>query len=92
MIDGVAPAASHGFDVDFDGRRSVQSNGLYQLVRQAGPMGEHTFGIESIDPGVPFTPSHSDKMVSLLLETRASSMFGRAPYGGARHFLEGDRR
>ena len=53
MIDGVAPAASHGFDVDADGRGSLRADRLYQLERQAGPMGEHTFEIEFIDPGVP---------------------------------------
>jgi thiol-disulfide isomerase/thioredoxin len=51
-IDGAAPGADHGFDVDAEGRGSVLEDRLYQLVRQAGPVGEHTFEIEFLDPGV----------------------------------------
>jgi cytochrome c biogenesis protein CcdA/thiol-disulfide isomerase/thioredoxin len=51
-IDGAAPGADHGFDVDANGWGSVREDRLYQLVRQAGPVGEHTFEIEFLDPGV----------------------------------------
>jgi Thioredoxin like C-terminal domain len=30
----------------------LKAERLYQLVRQAGPMAERTFGIEFLDPGV----------------------------------------
>ena len=92
MIDGVAPVASHGFDVDADGGGSLRADRLYQLERQAGPMREHAFEIESLIRASPPTPSRSDRMAPLLSETGASSMLGVAPYRGARHFLEGDRR
>jgi hypothetical protein len=50
-IDGVAPGAGHGTDVDAEGWGIVRETRLYQLVRQAGPVGEHTFEIEFRDPG-----------------------------------------
>jgi hypothetical protein len=51
-IDGAPPGADHGFDVDAEGRGSVQEDRLYQLVRQAGPVVDRTFEIEFLDPGV----------------------------------------
>jgi cytochrome c biogenesis protein CcdA/thiol-disulfide isomerase/thioredoxin len=51
-IDGAPPGADHGFDVDAAGWGSVREERLYQLVRQAGPVAEHTFEIEFLDPGV----------------------------------------
>ncbi len=51
-IDGAAPGASHGADVDADGWGILRQTRLYQLVRQAGSVGEHTFKIEFHDPGV----------------------------------------
>ena len=51
-IDGAAPGASHGVDAGPDGTGTVTENRLYQLVRQSGPIADHTFEIEFVDPGV----------------------------------------
>ena len=50
-IDGVAPGADHGADIDAGGLGSLKEHRLYQLVRQAGPVRDHTFEIEFLDPG-----------------------------------------
>jgi hypothetical protein len=51
LLDGAAPGASHGADTDADGRGVVTEQRLYQLIRQSGDVGEHTFSIEFLDPG-----------------------------------------
>lgn len=51
-IDGQAPDAAHGSDVAPDGSGTVTEQRLYQLIRQSGPVGDHTFSIEFLDPGV----------------------------------------
>jgi thiol-disulfide isomerase/thioredoxin len=51
-IDGAAPGADHGADVDADGWGTVRDGRLYQLVRQTGPVADRTFQIEFLDPGV----------------------------------------
>jgi cytochrome c biogenesis protein CcdA/thiol-disulfide isomerase/thioredoxin len=51
-VDGAAPGASHGSDTAEDGSGVVTEQRLYQLVRQAGDVGDHTFSIEFTDPGV----------------------------------------
>ena len=51
-IDGAAPGANHGSDVDADGFGTVQDDRLYQLVRQSGDVTERTFEIEFLDAGV----------------------------------------
>jgi thiol-disulfide isomerase/thioredoxin len=51
-IDGVAPAANHGVDIDAEGNGVVREQRLYQLIRQSGPVAEHTFSIQFMDPGV----------------------------------------
>ena len=51
-IDGSVPGDSHGADVDADGQGTVTAQRLYQLVRQNGPVGDHTFEIPFLDPGV----------------------------------------
>ena len=51
-IDGVAPGDSHGADVDADGQGVVTGQRLYQLVRQNGEIGDRTFEIRFLDPGV----------------------------------------
>jgi cytochrome c biogenesis protein CcdA/thiol-disulfide isomerase/thioredoxin len=51
-IDGVAPGADHGDDVDADGRGVVNEHRLYQLIREGGGISDHTFEIEFLDPGV----------------------------------------
>jgi len=50
-IDGAAPGDNHGSDIDADGRGTVTSQRLYQLVRQRGPIADRTFEIEFLDPG-----------------------------------------
>ncbi|MEE4452938.1 cytochrome c biogenesis protein DipZ [Novosphingobium resinovorum] len=51
-IDGKAPGADHGTDVDPRGNGVVDGQRLYQLVRLHGGMAERTFAIEFLDPGV----------------------------------------
>lgn len=51
-IDGAAPGASHGVDVDGDGAGTVTGQRLYQLVRQSGTVADHTVEITFLDPGV----------------------------------------
>jgi hypothetical protein len=51
-IDGVAPSASHGTDVDASGQGIVTGQRLYQLIRQSGDIVDHIFKIEFLDPGV----------------------------------------
>jgi cytochrome c biogenesis protein CcdA/thiol-disulfide isomerase/thioredoxin len=51
-IDGAAPASSHGADTAADGSGVIDSQRLYQLVRQSGDVGDRTFRIEFFDPGV----------------------------------------
>ena len=51
-IDGTAPGESHGADTDAEGMGVVERQRLYQLVRQGGAGGDHTFMIEFLDPGV----------------------------------------
>jgi cytochrome c biogenesis protein CcdA/thiol-disulfide isomerase/thioredoxin len=51
-MDGADPGASHGVDTDAAGNGVVTEQRLYQLIRQAGDVGEHTFSIEFLDSGV----------------------------------------
>jgi len=56
-IDGAAPGASHGSDIDENGDGTVTDQRLYQLVRQnldhgAGDVADRTFEIRFLDPGV----------------------------------------
>jgi cytochrome c biogenesis protein CcdA/thiol-disulfide isomerase/thioredoxin len=51
-IDGAAPGKDHGTDVAADGTGVINSQRLYQLVRQSGGVGDRTFSIEFLDPGV----------------------------------------
>lgn len=50
-IDGQAPGADAGMDIDAQGMGRIDGERLYQLVRQAGPVRERTFEIEFLDPG-----------------------------------------
>jgi cytochrome c biogenesis protein CcdA/thiol-disulfide isomerase/thioredoxin len=50
-IDGAAPGADHGADIDADGQGVVKEQRLYQLIRQNGAVADHTFAIEFLDPG-----------------------------------------
>lgn len=51
-IDGQAPGADAGSDIDAQGVGRIDGERLYQLVRQSGPVRERTFEIEFLDPGV----------------------------------------
>ncbi|HVJ31908.1 MAG TPA: cytochrome c biogenesis protein DipZ [Terriglobia bacterium] len=51
-IDGAAPGVNHGTDTDADGWGTAREVKLYQLVRQAEPVGEHRFEIEFLAPGI----------------------------------------
>ncbi len=51
-IDGAAPGANHGTDVDAGGNGVVTSQRLYQLIRQQGAITDHTFEITFLDAGV----------------------------------------
>jgi thiol-disulfide isomerase/thioredoxin len=51
-LDGQPPAAAHGTDVDDHGNGTLADPRLYQLIRQPGPVTEHTFEITFLDPGV----------------------------------------
>jgi thiol-disulfide isomerase/thioredoxin len=52
LVDGQPPGAAHGIDVDDQGDGTVSEQRLYQLIRQRGPVTEHTFEIAFLDPGV----------------------------------------
>jgi thiol-disulfide isomerase/thioredoxin len=51
-IDGKPPGDNHGADVDATGQGAVTGQRLYQLIRQSGSVGDHTFEIRFLDPGV----------------------------------------
>jgi cytochrome c biogenesis protein CcdA/thiol-disulfide isomerase/thioredoxin len=51
-VDGKAPGAAHGVDVDAEGQGVVTAQRLYQLVRTPGAVADHTFEIRFLDPGV----------------------------------------
>jgi cytochrome c biogenesis protein CcdA/thiol-disulfide isomerase/thioredoxin len=51
-VDGKAPGADHGTDTDADGRGVIDSQRLYQLVRQNDEISDRTFAIEFLDAGV----------------------------------------
>jgi hypothetical protein len=52
LIDGKAPGAAHGVDVDEQGTGTVSGQRLYQLIRQPGPITDRKFTIEFLEPGV----------------------------------------
>jgi len=51
-LDGQAPGAAHGLDVDPQGTGQVTEPRLYQLIRQRQPIVDRQFEIEFLDPGV----------------------------------------
>jgi thiol-disulfide isomerase/thioredoxin len=51
-VDGEAPGAAAGSDLDEQGNGVVSDPRLYQLVRQPGRVQERTFEITFLDPGV----------------------------------------
>ena len=52
LIDGQAPGAAHGTDVDDQGNGTVTEQRLYQMIRQPKPVIDRQFEIEFLDPGV----------------------------------------
>ena len=52
LIDGQAPGAGRGGDVDEQGNGMVTGQRLYQLIRQTRPIADRLFEIEFLDPGV----------------------------------------
>ncbi|HMI34299.1 MAG TPA: hypothetical protein VK499_09300, partial [Propionibacteriaceae bacterium] len=52
LVDGEAPGAAHGLDVDEEGRGTLVQPRLYQLVREPGSITDRTFEIEFLDTGV----------------------------------------
>jgi cytochrome c biogenesis protein CcdA/thiol-disulfide isomerase/thioredoxin len=52
LLDGGAPAANHGADIDAGGQGVIREQRLYQLIRQSGDVREHVFSIEFLDGGV----------------------------------------
>jgi thiol-disulfide isomerase/thioredoxin len=51
-LDGKAPGVDHGMDIDAQGAGTVKEQRLYQLIRVKGPIAEHEFSIEFLDPQV----------------------------------------
>jgi thiol-disulfide isomerase/thioredoxin len=51
LLDGQPPGAEHGIDVDDQGNGTVAEQRLYQLIRQRGPVSDHTFEVTFLDPG-----------------------------------------
>lgn len=52
LIDGHPPGAAHGIDVDQQGNGTVTEPRMYQLIRQAGSIGDRQFEIQFLDAGV----------------------------------------
>lgn len=52
LIDGQAPGAAHGGDVDEQGNGTVSEQRLYQLIRQPQPIADRQFEIEFFGQGV----------------------------------------
>jgi thiol-disulfide isomerase/thioredoxin len=52
VLDGQAPHAAHGGDVDEQGNGVAHEQRLHQLIRQPGPIADRLFEIEFLDPGV----------------------------------------
>jgi thiol-disulfide isomerase/thioredoxin len=52
LLDGRPPGPAHGLDVNSQGEGLVTEPRLYQLIRQPGPIVDHTFEIEFLDVGV----------------------------------------
>ncbi len=51
LLDGKAPGADHGMDIDPSGQGQVNGQRLYQLVRQQNGARERLFTIEFLDGG-----------------------------------------
>jgi cytochrome c biogenesis protein CcdA/thiol-disulfide isomerase/thioredoxin len=51
LLDGKAPLADHGSDVDAQGNGKIDAQRLYQLLRQTRSTKDHLFEIEFLDAG-----------------------------------------
>jgi len=51
-LDGEPPGRAHGVDVDESGDGTADYQRMYQLIRQAGPIGDRVYQIEFLDAGV----------------------------------------
>jgi thiol-disulfide isomerase/thioredoxin len=51
-LDGQAPGAAHGTDIDDRGNGTATAQRLYQLIRQPSPVTDRLFEIEFLEPGV----------------------------------------
>jgi hypothetical protein len=51
-IDGQAPGASHGADIDAEGNGLVTEPRMYQMIRQPKPIIDRKFEVEFLDPGL----------------------------------------
>jgi thiol-disulfide isomerase/thioredoxin len=51
LLDGEAPGASHGVEVDQDGNGALREGRLYQLVRERNEVRERTLEITFLEPG-----------------------------------------
>jgi thiol-disulfide isomerase/thioredoxin len=52
QLDGQPPGDAHGGDIDDQGDGTLTDPRLYQLIRQPGPIGDRSFEISFLDPGV----------------------------------------
>jgi thiol-disulfide isomerase/thioredoxin len=52
LIDGRAPGAAHGIDVDEQGNGAADVQRMYQLIRQPKPIVDRVFEIEFLDAGI----------------------------------------
>jgi hypothetical protein len=50
-IDGMAPGADHGGDIDATGKGEIREDRLYQFVRQSGEIRDRTIEVEFERPG-----------------------------------------
>jgi thiol-disulfide isomerase/thioredoxin len=50
-IDGKPPGDAHGVDIDADGHGRLDSQRMYQLIRQTSPVEDRQFEIEFLVPG-----------------------------------------
>jgi hypothetical protein len=53
LMDGQPPGKNHGVDTDEKGNGQIDSDRLYQLIRQTGDglNSDHTFEIKFLSPG-----------------------------------------
>jgi len=51
LVDGHAPRAAHGVDIDDQGNGTITEQRMYQLIRQSKPIVDRLFEIEFLDSG-----------------------------------------